>query len=622
MYGKSGYYEYDFKVMPADILGAVYENYLGYKLEQSKKGSKAGKDAKKRKEHGIYYTPEFIVDYIVKNSVWPVLENCRTIDDLMQIRILDPACGSGSFLIKAVNAVYQRYYELGYRNSPTYLKLQIITQNIYGVDLDQQAVEIARLNLLVNAVDEKILLPSLAKNIKNGNSLMSGADEELKKYFGSNFRDKKPFNWQEEFPEVFKNGGFDITIGNPPYISFYSRESKLDIYKKDLDYLVGHYEFTNQYNDRRLNTVMFFIEKSLKILSSSGSLGFIVDANFLEKPSRSIRKFIEDNVGEITISNKITVFKGVSSDQVLIFLKKTDHKKSIKILSYNLKTNFFFDSNHNVDRERFRDDNFTIIEGDVINLNTGKYIDEIANIFTGVQIGIGGTREYKNTRIENLFYSDKKHPGFYENISLDSKSFFRYSPVLIKNFINLDDKLAGEINKKVAKCNIAVTKARRFKDLPKIFIRQSSDSLTATLGDLGQVSEYSAFVLTTSRGINIKYILALLNSRLLTYYARQNNIILSGGKKQPQIRLKSLKSLPIPSNLPSPVELSILINNVDKILDLNNKIASIVENSEKWQKTKEEIDRTDKKIDEEVYKLYGLTPDEIKIVEGEGGGFD
>lgn len=269
LYGKPGYYEYDFKALPADVLGSVYENYLGYRLSQLQKGVSISKDAKKRKEQGIYYTPGFIVGYIVKNTLKPALDKCKSVYDLQKIKVLDPACGSGSFLIKAMDLIYEKYQEFGNQGG-VYTKLSILLDNIYGVDLDPQAVEIARLNLLLNTLEDRAKLPFLDKNIKNGNSLISGTDEELKKYFGKNFRDKKPFNWEEEFPEVFKQGGFDVIIGNPPYV--FTREN---IEENEKKFYLDKYTLT----EFKLNTYILFIEKSFNLLDGKGNLGFIIPNN-------------------------------------------------------------------------------------------------------------------------------------------------------------------------------------------------------------------------------------------------------------------------------------------------------------------------------------------------------
>src|SRR3989344_5732842 len=108
-----------------------------------------------------------------------------------------------------------------------FIKMQILTNNLYGVDLDEQAVEIAKLNLLVAALEDRAKMSDL-DNIRVGNSLISGTDEELKKRFGKDWRDKKPFNWEKEFPEVFKRGGFDVIFGNPPYIKEFVSKSAFD----------------------------------------------------------------------------------------------------------------------------------------------------------------------------------------------------------------------------------------------------------------------------------------------------------------------------------------------------------------------------------------------------------
>jgi len=612
--GKPGYYEYDFKAIPSDVLGSVYENYLGYRLSKSKKGLTLSKDAKKRKEHGIYYTPDYIVDYIVKNALKPVLDKCNSVAELKKIKVLDPACGSGSFLIKAMDLIYKKYEEFGNRGG-TYTKLAILLDNIYGVDLDPQAVEIARLNLLLNILEEKIKLPLLDKNIKNGNSLISGTDEELKRYFGENFRDKKPFNWQEEFPEVFKQGGFDVIIGNPPYISFYSRESHLDQYIQDVQFLTDKYELTQIYSDRRLNTVMFFIERSLQILRAHGNLGFVIDANFLEKPFRALRSWLVEKKFVVKISQKFSAFNEVASDQNLLFVKKSKSELPFEVLSFDGNVGNFTNSKIKVLSEKFKED--------VVNLNPKKInlykvgilpLKELALVSTGVQIGIGGTRAYDGQNIEKLFYSEsKKSEKHFENISLNPKDFFQYCPPKTKNYLNLDEKLASKINRNVKKCNIAVTKAKPFINKEKIFVRQSSSSIVATVGQPRQISEYSAFMIRPFQKHDTHFILAILNSKPMTLYAKEENVILMGNKKQPQIRLKGLKKLPFPVVGVNPKRS--LASKARVMLHLNNKLLKVQENSEKWNYIKSEIEKTDNKIDEEVYKLYNLTAKEIEIVE-------
>ena len=171
LYGKEGYYDYDFKVMPADVLGTVYENYLSYRLSRQHSKKKLSgemeldKDAGKRKEQGIYYTPTYIVDYIVRHALQPVLDKCDTIEKLMRVKVVDPACGSGSFLIKALEVLNEKYMSLGEPGDES-TKLIAILNNLHGVDLDRQAVEIARLNLLINSLDKQMKFPSPRRKYK------------------------------------------------------------------------------------------------------------------------------------------------------------------------------------------------------------------------------------------------------------------------------------------------------------------------------------------------------------------------------------------------------------------------------------------------------------------------
>ena len=236
-------------------LAQFTKTILSHRLSKSRKGTTVSKDATKRKEEGIYYTPSYIVGYIVKNALGPVLDKCKTIEDIKKIKVLDPACGSGSFLIKAFEVIFEKYKEFGFKGQEDILKIQILKENIYGVDLDQQAVEITRLNLLINALTKREKLP-LLDNIKNGNSLVSGTDEELEKYFGKDFKDRKPFNWQEQFPEVFKQGGFDVIIGNPPYVMVENLPAD------ERSYLMEKYETAI----KRFDIYITFIEKGMNLL--------------------------------------------------------------------------------------------------------------------------------------------------------------------------------------------------------------------------------------------------------------------------------------------------------------------------------------------------------------------
>jgi type I restriction-modification system DNA methylase subunit len=601
-------YRYDFSVISADVLGGMYEHYLSY--VQGRKSE--DKQRSKRKAQGIYYTPKYIVEYLVKETLGEVLKKTKP-KELAKIRVLDPACGSGSFL----TAAYDKISETLTKQNPQSLlfgKFDILKKNIFGVDLDVQAVEIAQLNLLLKVLSQKAKLPTLQHNLRSGNSLVSGNAERLEKYFGLDYRRQRPVNFEDEFKEVFDQGGFDVIIGNPPYVSFYSRESHLEQYREQLRYFVDCYEITRNYSDRRLNTVMFFIEKSVSLLKENGYLGFIIDANFLEKPFRSVRKMLIEHGYKIKLSKKLSVFRGVSSDQILLIIEKKRWKGPVEILSVNNQNEDIESRVDAISNSSFISDNVVINKRIIeIRSDTTK-LNDVAFISTGVQIGIGGTRSYKGQKIENLFYSAKKETkNHYVNISLKSNDFYRYSPITIKNYIKLDEELAYKINKNVEKCNIAVAKATPFKGKSKLFIRQSAPSIVVTLGDKDEVSEYSAFMLIPRRGHNLYYLLALLNSKFITFYALQENIILTGKKKQPQIRLKGLQCLPVPNVNQSEQEK--IAKCAQTMLDLHKGLQAIPANTDKYNSLKREIEKLDREIDETISKLYGLTAEEIKIID-------
>ena len=280
---------YEFSVLPIRVLGNIYEQFLGQVIRLTA-GHQAKVEEKPevRKAGGVYYTPEYIVDYIVRRTVGHlVAERGKSPKQLASFRALDMACGSGSFLLGAYQYLldyYLRWYsehqpekhtQAVYQTpSPNHPlpgvqagqgggwrltiaeKKRILTTHIFGVDIDRQAVEVTKLSLLLKVLegesDETLgqqltlfaerALPNLDNNIKCGNSLI-GPD-----YFtgqllpdADELRRVNPFDWATQFPDAMKAGGFDCVIGNPPYGIVFVESSK--------HYLEQHYTTFVRNND-------------------------------------------------------------------------------------------------------------------------------------------------------------------------------------------------------------------------------------------------------------------------------------------------------------------------------------------------------------------------------------
>ncbi|RZN38751.1 MAG: hypothetical protein EF813_04675 [Methanosarcinales archaeon] len=291
--GKRSFRKFDF-----DILGNTYETYLGHTLYRKEDGTLSLKPSQEtRKESGIYYTPPYVVDYIVKNTLGVLLTG-KTPEEVSNIRVLDPACGSGSFLIKTFDYFSDYYKEenkriraekerrvkeylksngnqlsLDFENGVTDehrdVEYAILVNNIHGVDLDEQACEIAAVNLMLKGLQAGGRMPLvLGETIKTGNSLISGGKDELSEYFGDGWRDKKPFNWEDEFGAE----GFDVVVGNPPHGIVFGDDAKTFI--------------ENCYPTFKRNNDIFvaFMEKSIDLLKPDGLFSFIVPNTFLTGP--------------------------------------------------------------------------------------------------------------------------------------------------------------------------------------------------------------------------------------------------------------------------------------------------------------------------------------------------
>ncbi|MEK6953055.1 MAG: N-6 DNA methylase, partial [Nanoarchaeota archaeon] len=266
-----------------------------------------------RKEQGIYYTPTYVVDYIVKNTIGELAKDKKF--DLKNIKVLDPACGSGSFLMKAFDylmtldkkksgEISQTKLDLTGASASYGRKVEILKENIFGVDLDPKAVEIAQLNLLLKTAEKKHRLPILQENIKVGNSLIDD----------SAVAGDRAFKWEDEFKEIMKDGGFDVVIGNPPYVEARQIEQKfVDFYRK-------FYKTAGN----RVNTFPLFIERSINLLKEKGFFGMIIHKNSIRSNDyEKLRKFVLDKCKIVKIIPLgAGVFEGVTGEMVILIFQK------------------------------------------------------------------------------------------------------------------------------------------------------------------------------------------------------------------------------------------------------------------------------------------------------------
>lgn len=339
------YAKYYFNVIEPDVLGQVYEQYLGYVAKIAKPEIQSQQSfivpdehieisakKEKRKKGGIYYTPKWVTDYIVRETLGRYLRE-HTYSEILNLKILDPACGSGSFLIRAYDELLS-YHAKVQGKSQIELnwseRVRILTGNIFGVDLDPQAVEIARLNLLIRALSQREPLPPLEQNIQCGNSLIFGTEHELAKSLGSNFRELRPFNWEERFPDIMRTGGFDIVIGNPPYV-MELRDNK-EMFRQ-----IKATPFGAKYYEPKMDLFYYFIELGIDLLRPGGYLGFIVEQYWVSRKhaSKLRRKIFEETTPLILVDlGEYQVFHDAPGqhNMIVILQKKRDARSKTLLL--------------------------------------------------------------------------------------------------------------------------------------------------------------------------------------------------------------------------------------------------------------------------------------------------
>jgi hypothetical protein len=702
---------YEFSVLPAEILGQVYEQFLG-KVITLTAGHHAKVEDKPevKKAGGVFYTPAYIVDYIVQNTVGKLVEG-KTPKEVEKIKILDPACGSGSFLLGAYQFLLDWHLKWYLEHSPeqwakvknpavcvsasarteeekgghgglsgrsgqktqppihrgrlwaTVLQAykltlgerkKILLNNIFGVDIDTQAVEVTKLSLLLKVLEgEKDLslfareraLPDLGQNIKCGNSLIGPDfyhnqqglmfDDDEQKY------KINAFDWQAEFKEIFsrKNGGFDAVIGNPPWgATFWSSE---------LDYLRIHY---SEVISRMIDSYIYFIAKAIKLANSNSFISFIV-------PSTVLNQVDAKPVRELLLSKRlsclISLGQGIFGSKVLntstIFSCGCYSKKDEFVLS-DLSTiplqnrQFVLFNKKITDYKRWE----TIVKSDP---HLTLFVGEIATL------SILERLRQEHPPLENILLG-----GIQRGISPD---------IVAAHVLTSEDTHKIKIEKELLRRSISGSQIKRYKDWSsdqniiyttkdtpidkypgaKKYLLQFRDSNTCpevaekkhpfwALHRPRNATIFNSpkFIgITTSKAIELIYdenqslfvtdamyvfsidskfnpyvVLAVLQSKIFLCLYR----IANQGESRviPQVKASKLETIPFPKSFNEAKSSDRLDVLVREMYTLHKKLALAKTPNEKTV-LQRQIDGTDNQIDRLVYELYGLTEEEIKLVE-------
>ncbi len=647
-----------------NILGHIFENSIG-DIEELK-----DQRIIRRKKDGVFYTPEYVTDYICKNTIIPYLSkkgNINNIDDLLleyednieeldakirNIKIVDPACGSGAFLNKAADILLDIHERIFYKSDrekidawydSTTERRKILLNNIYGVDVNEESVEITKLAMFLKVAKKGIKLPKLNENIKCGNSIIDDP-----KVVGS-----KAYNWKEQFSEIFENGGFDIVIGNPPYVTPSLGKKQKTLTQEEIDFLNKEYK-SYEYKG---NTFVIFIEKGLNLLKKGGMLGYITPNTLLTNYYfKNIREILLENTNIIQLleitgrifvdaeigGNLITILKNERNNQEVQSLSIENYEDIPKLTKNNfnlLKQESFI---------KMQDLKFILDEKEINFLiklkDMNSTLADYATFYNGIKTGNNKKFLAKN-KINNQYVK-----------ILRGKDIFRYTYKFDDEYVLFDPKQLWSNHDET-----------KFKVNEKIIVRQTSDKIIGAYDNNKYFTLDSTHLIIPNDNISTKFLLGVVNSKLINFYYQK--VVPEIGKAFAEVKIVNLEKLPI--KLDDNYERNIvdLVNRLELLyseitdlkinfrfwLDIEFEVGTITSRNNLYnfweydlkefikifkkkngkitstnlKKLSDEFNETVTKIDEinekinlveidlnnNIYKMYKLTEEEIKIIE-------
>ena len=664
--------EYDFaSEVDVNILGHIFENSLN-ELDEVKaqfEGQHVDKAKTKRKKDGVFYTPKHITKYIVENTIGKLCEEKKVtlgiveeeyftdkkrqqktkqnllhkLDEyrtwLHQLTILDPACGSGAFLNQALNFLIEEHHYIdeleakltGSSIAFTYHSESILENNLFGVDLNEESVEIAKLSLWLRTAEPNRKLNDLSSNIKCGNSLID--DSEV--------AGDKAFNWQQEFPQIFAKGGFDVVIGNPPYVNM------VNLPERQRNYFKERYYVTKNKTD----LYAFFLEKNSSLLKKGGYFSFIFPHTWSSTTSfEQLRRHLISNY---RLDYLIDLPHGIFQDAVVKtnilggcygeyfnglhiynsnFDLKTYIPKDVILNDPLLSINFNWNNNsYSIENKIF---NKSKLLRTCIKFSRGIKTSDDRRFISHTQIN----EEYKkvirgrnikgytiNYTNEFIWYRPdlmKEKKGCLPH----SKEVFEVEEKLITQRINSSGQLLVAYDNEEYYCldtiNISTWYDKKF-NLKYILVIMNSKIINWWFNDKYKMPTISGYELDS---IPIKE----LNITDQQPFIEKADLMLSLNKEMQEISAKFQRTLE------RKFELETLSKKLQDWYNLTykdfvkelakQKIKLSLSEEAEWEdyflqeqakalKIEAQINKTNKEIDQMVYKLYELTPEEIEIVE-------